>query len=274
MDRRIWYGHLRHAFLVVFCVCLLLSTLGAVGQGGRRRAKALVCQSNLRRWGGIFQGYVERNDGWLFSGAPGTPGYWWPRELDDEDKDWKRMRIWFCPEATRPVVGEDGTAAPTFSIFSAWGIFRGTQLGPNGIAGSYGLNGYCITPAGSPPPRMYEGGVPTSEGWQDLRDVPNAEQVPLFVDALRFDLWPRFTDAPSVNPLAAWSGNNMTRCCINRHNGVVSCLFVDGSVRRIGLKELWTLKWHRRYITEGPWTKAGGAMASDWPQWMRGFKDY
>jgi prepilin-type N-terminal cleavage/methylation domain-containing protein len=24
-------------------------------------------------------------------------------------------------------------------------------------------------------------------------------------------------------------------------------LFMDGSVRRIGLKELWTLKWHREY---------------------------
>ena len=67
--------------------------------------------------------------------------------------------------------------------------------------------------------------------------------------------------------------NEMDLFCIDRHGGV-NVLFMDWSVRKVGLKELWTLKWHRRYITEGPWTKAGGAVASDWPAWMRPFKDY
>ena len=43
---------------------------------------------------------------------------------------------------------------------------------------------------------------------------------------------------------------------------------------RVGLKELWTLKWHRDYDTSGPWTKAGGVQPEDWPEWMRGFRDY
>jgi hypothetical protein len=51
-------------------------------------------------------------------------------------------------------------------------------------------------------------------------------------------------------------------------------LFMDWSVRKVGLKELWTLKWHRSYDTAGPWTKAGGVKPEDWPQWMRIFKDY
>ena len=62
--------------------------------------------------------------------------------------------------------------------------------------------------------------------------------------------------------------------CINRHNGYVNGLFFDWSVRRVGLKELWTLKWHRKFNVAGPWTKAGGARPEDWPEWMRGFKDY
>jgi prepilin-type processing-associated H-X9-DG protein len=62
--------------------------------------------------------------------------------------------------------------------------------------------------------------------------------------------------------------------CINRHDGYVNGLFLDWSVRRIGLKELWTLKWHSEYDTRGPWTKAGGVKPEDWPQWMRRFKDY
>jgi hypothetical protein len=66
----------------------------------------------------------------------------------------------------------------------------------------------------------------------------------------------------------------MARCCINRHVGAVKCLFVDGSVRKVGLKELWTLKWHRSFDTAGPWTKAGGVMPADWPRWMSPFKEY
>jgi hypothetical protein len=66
----------------------------------------------------------------------------------------------------------------------------------------------------------------------------------------------------------------MADFCINRHHGAVNGLFCDPSVRRVGLKELWTLKWDKEYGTAGPWTKRGGVKAEDWPQWMRRFKDY
>ena len=62
--------------------------------------------------------------------------------------------------------------------------------------------------------------------------------------------------------------------CINRHAGGINTLFLDFSARKVGLKELWTLKWDRKYFTAGPWTKAGGAEPTDWPPWMRSLKDY
>jgi hypothetical protein len=49
---------------------------------------------------------------------------------------------------------------------------------------------------------------------------------------------------------------------------------MDWSVRKVGLKELWTLKWHRESNTAGSWTKAGGVQPEAWPEWMRGFEDY
>jgi hypothetical protein len=54
----------------------------------------------------------------------------------------------------------------------------------------------------------------------------------------------------------------------------VNCVFVDFSVRKVGLKEFWTLKWHFQYDTTGAWTKSGGVKPEDWPEWMKRFKDY
>jgi len=66
--------------------------------------------------------------------------------------------------------------------------------------------------------------------------------------------------------------------CINRHDGTINSLFLDWSVRRVGLKELWTLPWDFHYpasmLNHSPWTRAGGVQPEDWPPWMRGFKDY
>ena len=66
----------------------------------------------------------------------------------------------------------------------------------------------------------------------------------------------------------------MGHFCVNRHDGYENCLFMDWSARRIGVKELWTLKWQRQFNTRDRWTKAGGIQPESWPEWMRRFKDY
>ena len=145
------------------------------------------------------------------------------------------------------------------------------RLNSNGIAGSLGLNGYVLS---IPSTSQFEGGVSASSGWGNLDDLPHGDTIPFFLDAMRFDQWPKHTEAPAERESMAWSSNSMGRICINRHDGAVNCLFVDGSVRKVGLKELWTLKWHRSFDTAGPWTKAGGVEPSHWPEWMRPFKEY
>jgi hypothetical protein len=62
--------------------------------------------------------------------------------------------------------------------------------------------------------------------------------------------------------------------CIDRHMAHVNGLFLDWSARRVGLKELWTLKWSLSFNRANKWTKAGGVQPEDWPPWMRSFKDY
>jgi prepilin-type processing-associated H-X9-DG protein len=100
----------------------------------------------------------------------------------------------------------------------------------------------------------------------------------VFTEGWWVDAWPEETDEPfefeNSTPLLGTNVHEMQRLCVNRHGGAQNCLFADWSVRRVGLKELWTFKWHRSYKTAGPWTKAGGVQPNDWPQWMIKFKDY
>jgi prepilin-type processing-associated H-X9-DG protein len=120
---------------------------------------------------------------------------------------------------------------------------------------------------------VYEG-FETVNNWR-TPGVPGAAYVPLFMDALRFNIFPRQTDTPPTVEDMAWTGmEHMRRICIDRHDGGINMAFLDWSVRKVGLKEEWTLKWHKAYNTAGPWTFAGGVQPADWPDWMRPLKDY
>ena len=44
---------------------------------------------------------------------------------------------------------------------------------------------------------------------------------------------------------------SMMPICINRHDAGISIAFCDASVRKVGLKELWTLKWQVSSIPPG-----------------------
>jgi len=53
--------------------------------------------------------------------------------------------------------------------------------------------------------------------------------------------------------------------CLDRHNAGINGLFLDMSARKVGLKELWKLKWHKGYDTRNSWTQ----LLADWPLWMK-----
>lgn len=68
--------------LVVFgCMLFLLMNIGAIGSSGRRRAKEMVCLSNLRQWGTIFQMFTNDNDGYFQAGVGDGHTYHWMNAL-------------------------------------------------------------------------------------------------------------------------------------------------------------------------------------------------
>ena len=259
--------------VVIAIIALLLSILMPALRKVKEQAKMVGCLANLKQWNLIYAMYLQESEGKFFTGY-GANGYWWIAQLPEEQQSWKKNDLWFCPKTTSPLIDEYGNNTGKFNIFTAWGIFTtgNANLSPDGIAGAYGLNSYLID-IPSPDGHTFENNIEVRNFWRTPQ-VKRAGEIPLMSEALRFDLWPQHHEAPADNELAAWSANHMGRTCINRHNGFENVSFCDLSARRVGLKELWTLKWHKRYNTVGPWTIAGGVTGADWPDWIRAFQDF
>jgi prepilin-type processing-associated H-X9-DG protein len=249
-----------------FCVVVLVSCLGAVGEQGRRRAKEMVCLANLQQWGSMFESYTKDHDGNFNPGWAVGETELWMNALRPYYGD--RWPLLLCPTATKL----DDFYAP--STFAAWMRDVGVPgEGEHRYVSSYGINSWTNAMTRSLGSRMEEWFWKTPEG------VARPDRVPVFADAIWHDAWPLATDAPLVFPVDLGGSNTgvvgeMGHFCIDRHSGGVNMLFMDWSARKVGLKELWALEWHRSYDIAGPWTTAGGVLASDWPEWMRGFKDY
>lgn len=256
--------------VVIAIIALLMAILMPALQRAKKQAQAVACMSNLKQWGYIWWMYTEDNDGKLNTGGSTGGG--------DAANDWpvvlwsyymERGSLTVCPSARKP--HSEGVRF----AFGAWSWDKGPWTGLKQKEapdyGSYGQNEWvCYREASNLSAGRY---------WR-TRYVKNADTIPLFFDCAWLDLYPHYTDSPSdVEEIPT---SEMSLVCINRHNGYVNGIFMDfGTVRKVGLKELWTLKWHRYWDKDnqgnpapGPWTRAGGVQPGNWPQWMRSFKDY
>jgi len=272
--------------IVIAIIALLMGILLPSLQAAREQARATGCRANLQQWGLIMSMYAEQNNNLFFSGG-GNYGFWWPAQLDKNLQSWKRNKIWFCPTAKKPQTDENGNDTGEDTIFGAWGIEHPTfseesdqwkglrEVDPDGLSGSYGINGWALSTKGSWGNGNYDYDKENWKGPGMAKGPTN--NIPLFLDALRFDGWPKHGDtAPDTRMTAAWDPQ-MRRYCLDRHRKNTNCLFMDFSVRKVGLKELWTLKWSRTFNTSWIWTKAGKyrrPASATWPDWIKGYPEY
>jgi prepilin-type N-terminal cleavage/methylation domain-containing protein len=257
--------------VVIAIIALLMAILVPALEKARRQSQAIVCLSNLSQWGRIFGLYANDNEDRLPQSIAGG-------ELNDQEAYWimatlpyyKVKDIRLCPLSQvegPPVYDQHG------GQYLSWGLFGpGTTSDwwADFDAGGYGLNEWCA----APPDRTKYWGFTSKYAWNTIT-AKGASQVPLFLDCVYVDGFPMAGDTPlSLDPAGQrwkyawgdWYVNAMRLFCIDRHEGTINGVFLDLSARKIGLKELWTLKWHPEFDTSG--------YKVVWPKWMRKYKDY
>ena len=267
--------------VVIAIIALLMAILVPVLRSARNQARAVVCQTNLKQWGQIMNLYTQDNEGHFPRYSIDVFLVIFRRPFDTKyDREISSYGgisaegITCCPMATAGP-GEfaqkgtwsfgDEPDAPRGefrygSTIRAWEI---TGWG-SPFRGSYGFNNnFFLTPW------IFGHQMASFNTYQ----VKGSANIPTFLDATWLNGAPRSTDDP---PKLEHDDrvNRMGQFCINRHNGYINGMFLDWSVKKVGLKELWMLKWNPQFDTSNKWTRAGGVMPEDWPVWMQGFKDY
>lgn len=262
--------------IIAMLLAILMPALGKV----KEKAKNVVCQSNLKQWGLIWILFFNDNDDRFIGGVRNPESQYDPSSSDGYPgpESWvytlhpyyqgKNFR--FCPEAKRKEQEGYGDRTTAWRYPDSWG-----DLG-FGIdwSASYGVNEWLYD-TGPGVTNLW--GRPTEGIVFRKPNVTGAANIPMFLDCVHIGSLPENgSNAPPEYDMAGYYTTSlMAHFVMDRHGGgKINGVFVDGSARYIGLKELWTLKWHREFDTAGIYTKAGGVQRSDWPEWMRGFKDY
>jgi len=266
--------------VVISIIALLLSILMPSLQKAKEAAKAVVCQSNLKQWGLCNALYTNENDnsfgeGWLIPVIDNYGGLSWPNELAPYYGENKKLLL--CPSAAKghpnPTTDAENAGKTKRAWTWPWDWDYGIMV-PGDIC-SYGRNGWVADPRPEYETLYGDDTLKTSYNYRKST-VKGAANIPFLLDSIWVTAWPRNTDYPPEYEDYFIYGIGLF--VMDRHgNGKTDCIFADGSARKVGLKELWTLDWNRNFDRRNKWTLAGGATRAWWEAnaaWMVNFKDY
>jgi len=252
--------------VVIGIIAVLISILLPAMQKARVSGQAVSCMANLRTWGNYLAIYANESKGRFEPMDYNTTidGGYWPATFKKYFRDSKK--ILFCPVAPEPK-NADWNLQRRGNTLYGWDT-NGQGMFLDNYSGSYGRNGWVATPS-----------MKDNEGWWWGKTVGvtafrkvgfrNGNNVPVFFDSAWFHNVMVDTDPPPPARDSLENGGGMSYMVLDRHNGAINIAFLDFSVRPVGIKKLWELKWHKTWRTNNTWTRAGGVQPGTWPAWMR-----
>jgi prepilin-type N-terminal cleavage/methylation domain-containing protein/prepilin-type processing-associated H-X9-DG protein len=255
--------------VVIAIIAILAAMLLPALSSAKAKAKRIQCVSNLKQWGLGFQLYGGDNSDSMPAGWYDSDGMWMVALQPVIPSASIGGPMCFCPMATKT---RDTLPMPfitTGCTFLAWGMMTNsgpypissspTPAGPtsvwgrNGMAGSYGFNGWMANP-----PAADMAADPDGPGyWKKLTAAGKFANAPLFADCVWQGSNPhdlstaagQAKDAPPTAPGTCNVGDEMPSFCIPRHSGrsPLNMAYIDGSVRPTGLRQLWNLPWSQTF---------------------------
>ncbi|MHC4467511.1 MAG: type II secretion system protein, partial [Planctomycetota bacterium] len=283
--------------VVIAIIALLMSILMPALRNVRDQAKDSMCKQRLQQWGVLFSMYASEWDGRLM----GWANYAWytfnPVNPDDHfvEHAWvpmmydyaKSFDFYLCPSAKRKWREVDDMmshiAAWDFQFLEEefatsvwWPYYRaGTDTNPIYAYGSYGKNEFVTYTT-----EDAVGEWASSDFYLNIR-VKNVAKIPLLGDCDFAGGFPHVEDIPAETKFhgAPIDDDETNRWNLDRHRLSVNLTFLDWSVRKVGLRQLWSLKWSKQMDDAGlnAWRIPNVPDWNDpmqWPEWMRNSKNY
>ena len=262
--------------VVIAIIALLLAILMPALQRVKKQARSSACKANMHSWAQIWAMYCQDNDGYfcMEDQPAGWPRGNWIIALRPYYRT--KSGILICPTAVKRM-----PSMPNHGSFDRTYIMGGGGMEDRREEASYGANCWIFNERrGSNQTEIQQ--RPVKWNWKHC-DVRGGNEIPIFGDAMWRGGGPFYQNnnprsnriaPPEYNGHWAGAGHEMKHFVIDRHNRRVNHMFLDWSAREVDLKELYTLKWHREYNKNGFWTLAGGAQPSNWPEWLREYKDF
>jgi prepilin-type N-terminal cleavage/methylation domain-containing protein/prepilin-type processing-associated H-X9-DG protein len=237
--------------IIAVLMGILIPSLRRVMQQGR----AVVCMNHLKQWGYCFEMYTSEHDAKFMPGIDedwSTGKYSWIYTLMTY---YNEPEIRLCPEAKKTET--QGGQLP----WTAWDVSETNPADftyltdPTYKVGSYGINWWVASSD------LVSGAHAARNKWRTTGQR-GAANIPVLMDCGFMLVRPEPSNpAPEQDGEFLWSfGGGMRRVCTSRHHGRVNMLFMDGSTRKVRLKELWALKWHRGFNFTDP--------LPAWPKWI------
>lgn len=235
--------------VVIAIIALLMSILMPALSKVKKQAMAVACRARMNQWGAICSMYTSENDGMFHMRNTGQPSGWghqmWTSVYKPFYKD-PTMRCCAAAENgaihTGPYATYGGPGYPA-GAHGSWNP-QATDAIPKGEDkywfGSLGMSRY-IEDARGP-------GYDNSPDFWRKADVKGGDKVPVLFDCLYVLAWGSSKgDPPEYN--GQFGIGDMKDITVDRHDGTSNYLFLDWSVRKVGLKESWTLQWSKSFNT-------------------------
>ncbi|MHC4457896.1 MAG: hypothetical protein ACYS0I_12580 [Planctomycetota bacterium] len=284
-------------------MAVLMPTLTEV----KNQAKDAMCKQALHHWGIIFDMYSGDYDGktvpaFFTAQKPSRYNYgedenyrlagFVPERGQFYEHMWpvllfpyfRTLDMCMCPATSR--TWEDGIFTGSLTGWSFKWLqeyaegeyydYYGPPVLPDYAYGSYGKNSQCSSEM------SWEGREPEDAINFPTVYVKEGHRIPYFGDCQFMGvLWQDPTD--DVPPyedhwfMEPGVEGESQRWFIARHGLSINLLFLDMAVRKVGLKQLFLLKWHRDWDKDAEQNPPPDPYDPDpevWPQWMRRSKIY